>query len=163
MLVLKTIDFDWLLSVSGYIDHHEFRDLCASFDINPHDADIIFADLDHDGDNRISFEDFSFGFRDFLTPGLIKKMHRKIFFIIMWKLILGVRRGSAQLGLSRQPSFRMKKNGTMSGTYPGPNPLLMVHMKALWSWKQNKKKWKKDTHKQDLHGNTLQKIWDKMI
>jgi hypothetical protein len=34
--------------------------------------------------------------------------------------LLGVRRGSAQLGLTRQPSFRMKKNGTMSGMYPGP-------------------------------------------
>ena len=33
------------------------------------DSDIIFADLDHDGDGKINFEDFSFGFRDFLTPG----------------------------------------------------------------------------------------------
>ena len=43
------------------------------------DSDIIFADLDHDGDGKINFEDFSFGFRDFLTPGS--------------------RRGSLQLGL----------------------------------------------------------------
>ena len=25
--------------------------------------------MDHDGDGKINFEDFSFGFRDFLTPG----------------------------------------------------------------------------------------------
>ena len=43
------------------------------------DSDVIFADLDHDGDGKINFEDFSFGFRDFLTPGS--------------------RRGSLQLGL----------------------------------------------------------------
>ena len=43
------------------------------------DSDIIFADLDHDGDGKINFDDFSFGFRDFLTPGS--------------------RRGSLQLGL----------------------------------------------------------------
>ncbi len=79
----------------GYIDLEEFRDLCGSFEIGRDDADVIFADLDHDGDGRISFEDFSYGFRDFLTPGS--------------------RRGSVQLGLSaspaaaapvRQPSFR---------------------------------------------------------
>ena len=39
------------------------------FQIGNEDADAIFDDLDHDGDGRISFEDFSFGFRDFLTPG----------------------------------------------------------------------------------------------
>lgn len=81
---------------TGYIDKDEFRDLCAGFDIGSDDADVIFADLDHDGDGRISFEDFSFGFRDFLTPGS--------------------KRGSVQLGLmspkgqvSRQPSFKFKE------------------------------------------------------
>ena len=54
---------------SGFIDLDEFRDLCSGFGISTEDADMIFADLDHDGDGRISFEDFSFGFRDFLTPG----------------------------------------------------------------------------------------------
>ena len=29
----------------GFIDHHEFRALCASFEIASSDADIIFADL----------------------------------------------------------------------------------------------------------------------
>ena len=48
-------------------------------DVFQGDSDIIFADLDHDGDGKINFEDFSFGFRDFLTPGS--------------------RRGSLQLGL----------------------------------------------------------------
>jgi hypothetical protein len=43
------------------------------------DSDVIFTDLDHDGDGQINFEDFSFGFRDFLVPGS--------------------RRGSIQLGL----------------------------------------------------------------
>lgn len=54
---------------TGFIDEEEFRELCAGFEIGNEDADVIFADLDHDGDGRISFEDFSFGFRDFLTPG----------------------------------------------------------------------------------------------
>lgn len=85
---------------TGYIDQCEFRDLCRGFEIDDADADIIFFDLDHDGDGRISFEDFSFGFRyvsffmviiscvktrldhfrDFITPGS--------------------RRGSIQLGLA---------------------------------------------------------------
>ena len=65
---------------TGFIDSQAFRELCASFEIEGEDADSIFYDLDHDGDNKISFEDFSHGFRDFLTPG--------------------ARRGSLQLGLS---------------------------------------------------------------
>merc|ERR1719445_2915766 len=64
---------------SGFIGIIEFQDLCAGFGIDEGDSDIIFADLDHDGDGKINFEDFSFGFRDFLTPGS--------------------RRGSLQLGL----------------------------------------------------------------
>ena len=69
---------------TGFIDSQAFRELCASFEIEGEDADSIFTDLDHDGDNKISFEDFAFGFRDFLTPG--------------------ARRGSLQLGLSPPPS-----------------------------------------------------------
>ena len=53
---------------TGFIDTDEFRNLCSGFEIGSEDADVIFADLDHDGDGRISFDDFSFGFRDFLTP-----------------------------------------------------------------------------------------------
>ena len=73
---------------TGFIDRDEFRELCGGFDIGAQDADIIFADLDHDGDGRISYEDFSHGFRDFLTPGS--------------------RRGTAQLTAPwhRQNSFR---------------------------------------------------------
>lgn len=37
----------------GYIDRHEFAELCASFQINSSDIDVIFADLDRDGDQRI--------------------------------------------------------------------------------------------------------------
>lgn len=37
----------------GFIDQAEFRDLCSGFDIDAADADIIFYDLDHDGDGRI--------------------------------------------------------------------------------------------------------------
>ena len=68
---------------TGFIDSQAFRELCASFDIEGEDADSIFTDLDHDGDNKISYDDFAFGFRDFLTPG--------------------ARRGSIQLGLSPPP------------------------------------------------------------
>ena len=32
------------------------RDLCLSFDIDSGDADIIFTDLDHDGDGQIRFK-----------------------------------------------------------------------------------------------------------
>ena len=55
-----------------------YRNSCK-FSFFQGDSDIIFADLDHDGDGKINFDDFSFGFRDFLTPGS--------------------RRGSLQLGL----------------------------------------------------------------
>ena len=65
---------------TGFIDSQAFRELCASFEIEGEDADSIFFDLDHDGDKKISFDDFAHGFRDFLTPG--------------------ARRGSLQLGLS---------------------------------------------------------------
>ena len=56
------------------------------------DSDIIFADLDHDGDGKINFEDFSFGFRDFLTPGS--------------------RRGSLQLGLAQGPGSGLGVGGS---------------------------------------------------
>jgi len=68
---------------SGYIDREEFRELCRGFDIGDCDADIIFYDLDHDGDGRISFEDFSYGFRrarvTFVRarpPGVLLKLSR---------------------------------------------------------------------------------------
>nr|CAD7396446.1 unnamed protein product [Timema poppensis] len=44
-----------------------FRELCTGFDIPPRDADVIFRDLDHDGDGRVSLDDFAWGFRDFLS------------------------------------------------------------------------------------------------
>ncbi|ODM99735.1 Ras and EF-hand domain-containing protein [Orchesella cincta] len=53
----------------GVIGPDEFRELCNKFGISPSDSDVIFIDLDHDGDGSIDFEDFSYGFRDFLTPG----------------------------------------------------------------------------------------------
>lgn len=71
----------------GFIDRHEFGQLCASFHIDPADVDVIFDDLDRDRDQRIrsvlfydlqhervltpknSLDDFSQGFRDFLQPG----------------------------------------------------------------------------------------------
>lgn len=37
----------------GYIDRHEFGQLCASFQIDPADVDVIFNDLDRDRDQRI--------------------------------------------------------------------------------------------------------------
>ena len=37
---------------TGFIDHDEFRDLCSGFGISGEDADMIFADLDHDGKNK---------------------------------------------------------------------------------------------------------------
>ena len=60
------------------------------------DSDIIFADLDHDGDGKINFEDFSFGFRDFLTPGS--------------------RRGSLQLGLAQGPGSGLGVGGSGLGS-----------------------------------------------
>ncbi|XP_076347452.1 ras and EF-hand domain-containing protein-like isoform X2 [Tachypleus tridentatus] len=52
---------------TGYLGQEELRDLCAKFGISTQDADAIFEDLDHDGDGKINFEDFSKGFTDFLT------------------------------------------------------------------------------------------------
>ena len=37
----------------GYIDRHEFGQLCASFHIDPADVNVIFDDLDRDKDQRI--------------------------------------------------------------------------------------------------------------
>ncbi|XP_076317984.1 ras and EF-hand domain-containing protein homolog [Tachypleus tridentatus] len=52
---------------TGYLGQDEVRELCAKFGIISQDADAIFEDLDHDGDGKIDFEDFSKGFTDFLT------------------------------------------------------------------------------------------------
>src|SRR5687767_3116515 len=53
----------------GWIDLKEFQDLCAGLGIGAEDCDAIFEDLDQDGDGKIDFKDFSFGLKDFLTPG----------------------------------------------------------------------------------------------
>lgn len=52
----------------GKIGPEEFQELCAKFDIGTGDADVIFSDLDRDGDGEICLEDFACGFRDFLSP-----------------------------------------------------------------------------------------------
>lgn len=71
---------------TGFIGRDEFRRLCCDFELDVNDADIIFGDLDHDADGKISFEDFCFGFRDAMTPDS--------------------RRGSMQLGLQQQQQFK---------------------------------------------------------
>lgn len=53
----------------GVIGPKEFEELCNKFGIASSDSDVIFLDLDHDGDGYIDFQDFSYGIRDFLTPG----------------------------------------------------------------------------------------------
>ena len=108
---------------TGFIDLEAFRDLCAGFDIHQEDADVIFADLDHDGDGRISFEDFSYGFRDFLTPGC--------------------KRGSAQLGLEdphspgplRQPSFRLEKMNSLVEMEAKQQEMEKRHVRARSAWR----------------------------
>lgn len=52
---------------TGQIGPVEFRELCTGFDIQPGDSDAIFADLDHDGDGKVSLEDFAYGFREYLN------------------------------------------------------------------------------------------------
>lgn len=42
----------------GFIGREEFGDLCTSFQIDSADADVIFADLDRDGDQRIRYIQF---------------------------------------------------------------------------------------------------------
>lgn len=54
---------------TGLIGPEEFRELCAGFDIGASDSDAIFTDLDHDGDGKISMEDFAWGFKNFLSLG----------------------------------------------------------------------------------------------
>ncbi|XP_054717709.1 ras and EF-hand domain-containing protein-like isoform X2 [Uloborus diversus] len=49
------------------VDREAFRDLCNRLNITNQDADLIFEDLDLDNDGRISFEDFSRGFSNFLS------------------------------------------------------------------------------------------------
>lgn len=49
------------------IDQDAFRDLCSRLTISTQDADLIFEDLDLDEDGKISFEDFSRGFSNFLS------------------------------------------------------------------------------------------------
>ena len=65
------------------------------------DSDIIFADLDHDGDGKINFEDFSFGFRDFLTPGSRRGKFSSLFLSLFQVTTLSntLLAGSLQLGL----------------------------------------------------------------
>lgn len=52
----------------GKIGPVEFQELCAKFDIGPSDSEVIFTDLDRDGDGQICLEDFAWGFQDFLSP-----------------------------------------------------------------------------------------------
>ena len=65
------------------------------------DSDIIFADLDHDGDGKINFEDFSFGFRDFLTPGSRRGKFSSLILSLFQVTFLSntMLAGSLQLGL----------------------------------------------------------------
>ncbi|GIY06721.1 hypothetical protein CDAR_578161 [Caerostris darwini] len=49
------------------VDREAFRDLCSRLNIATEDADVIFEDLDHDRDGRISFTDFSRGFSNFIS------------------------------------------------------------------------------------------------
>ncbi|GFY61595.1 EF-hand domain-containing protein [Trichonephila inaurata madagascariensis] len=59
----KTCDLEGTRSV----DREAFRDLCSRLNIAREDADVIFEDLDHDRDGRISFTDFSRGFSNFVS------------------------------------------------------------------------------------------------
>uniref|UniRef100_A0A8D8LCR3 Ras and EF-hand domain-containing protein n=1 Tax=Cacopsylla melanoneura TaxID=428564 RepID=A0A8D8LCR3_9HEMI len=58
---------------TGQIGPEEFRELCTGFDIQPADSDAIFADLDHDGDGKVSLEDFAYGFREYLNSNMRKQ------------------------------------------------------------------------------------------
>ncbi|XP_025198054.1 ras and EF-hand domain-containing protein homolog [Melanaphis sacchari] len=62
----------------GKIGPEEFQELCAKFDIEPSDSDVIFTDLDRDGDGQICLEDFAWGFRDFLSPDKQNKQNEYI-------------------------------------------------------------------------------------
>ncbi|KAK4326132.1 hypothetical protein Pmani_003320 [Petrolisthes manimaculis] len=52
----------------GYIVQEELRELCASLAIAAEDSDVIFTDLDQDEDGKISYDEFSRGFTEFLNP-----------------------------------------------------------------------------------------------
>ncbi len=82
------------------------------------DADIIFYDLDHDQDGKISFDDFSFGFRDFVTPGS--------------------RRGSIQLGLA-SPTKKTAPPSILAGGAIAEDRVLVLgeeeaRKKQVWTW-----------------------------
>ena len=140
---LETLFSQCDTSGTGLINSEDFQDLCAGFgieEVHPGsetkyfsggnetflwtcffqgDSDIIFADLDHDGDGKINFEDFSFGFRDFLTPGS--------------------RRGSLQLGLLPGGPGGLHGGGVGGGHVEEDHPKLksmevssLVHTKYTW-------------------------------
>ena len=125
---------------TGFIDSPAFRELCASFEIEGEDADFIFADLDHDGDNRISFEDFAFGFRDFLTPG--------------------ARRGSAQLGLTppspqvKRQTFR-KNSGNKSELVNETLPSIEENKKSIYYKKDSSSVHINNVHQKSTNLQTL--------
>ena len=69
--MLNIFQFDFLFVLQrGFIDRDEFAQLCGTFHIGRDDAETIFLDLDGDADGRISLDDFTRGFRDFLTPAV---------------------------------------------------------------------------------------------
>ncbi|KAL7641872.1 UNVERIFIED_CONTAM: hypothetical protein RMT77_007746 [Armadillidium vulgare] len=52
----------------GFIIREELEELCSSLGITKDESDVLFNDLDVDNDGKISFEDFSLGFAEFLSP-----------------------------------------------------------------------------------------------
>ncbi|XP_042871091.1 ras and EF-hand domain-containing protein-like isoform X2 [Penaeus japonicus] len=71
--LFKTCDKDG----KGYIVAEELRDLCSGLGITAEDSDVIFTDLDQDRDGKISYNEFSKGFREFLNPEAEVKTKRR--------------------------------------------------------------------------------------
>ena len=93
--------------------------------------------MDHDGDGKINFEDFSFGFRDFLTPGSrYKEPFISLFHVFLYGL--SARRGSLQLGLLPGAGPGLATEGFVEESLM-ENPKLQAmeakHQRAKKAWK----------------------------
>ncbi|XP_067038216.1 ras and EF-hand domain-containing protein homolog isoform X5 [Acropora muricata] len=60
---VKEIFDDWDLDKNGFIDNEELASCCSELNLSHEQLNSLFIELDWDGDNKISLDDFSKGFQ----------------------------------------------------------------------------------------------------
>ncbi|XP_074617322.1 ras and EF-hand domain-containing protein homolog isoform X4 [Acropora palmata] len=60
---VKEIFEDWDLDKNGFIDNEELASCCSELNLSHEQLNSLFIELDWDGDNKISLDDFSKGFQ----------------------------------------------------------------------------------------------------